>query len=57
MTEEYRLTQLASAEGKLIAARQRFDSARTKKSRREAAEDIEFWGNKAAFLNNPNLTH
>lgn len=34
----------------LEAARKRYEQAKTKASKRAAAEDVEFWGNKAAFL-------
>lgn len=50
MTEEHRRHQLAIAADHLVAARVRWDEADTKKARRAAAENIEFWGNKVAFL-------
>ncbi len=31
-------------------ARVRWESAKTRKARREAAEDLEWWGNRVAFL-------
>ena len=55
MTQQYRLTQLTNATLESHAARQRFDSAKTKTARRIAAEDLEFWSNKAAFLANFNI--
>lgn len=33
-------------------ARQAHEAAKTQKARRAAAEDIEFWSNKSAFLSN-----
>jgi hypothetical protein len=50
MTQEYRDEQLANARKKLEAARVRVAAARTNKARREAYEDVEFWGNKVAFF-------
>jgi hypothetical protein len=55
MTSAYRIAKLTEAETGYADARRRVDAARTKKARREAAEDVEFWGNKVAFLSNPNL--
>lgn len=56
MTNEYRLTQLAEAEQLYTAAKEAYASAKTKKARRRAAaEDIEFFGSKVAFLSNPNI--
>lgn len=40
----------AEALKKLEAARKRYEQAKTQAAKRAAAEDIEFWGNKAAFL-------
>jgi hypothetical protein len=48
----YRQTELARARTEQAAARCRYDMAVTRKAKREAASDIEFWGNKAAFLSN-----
>lgn len=50
MTNEYRTAQLAKAEKESREARQRYETAITKKARRAAAEDLEFWSNKSAFL-------
>lgn len=55
MTNEYRMANLAVAEKETIAARERYSTATTKKARREAAEDLEFWSNKTAFLSNPGI--
>lgn len=53
MTNEYRKLQLENAEREFRAAQSMHRSATTKKDRRVASEDIEFWGNKvAAFLSN-----
>lgn len=46
----YRQTQLAKAETELSAARTAYASARSKKARLEADENIQFWSNKVAFL-------
>lgn len=43
--------QLAEAIANQAEARQRFDACLTwNKTKRDAAEDLEFWGNKVAFL-------
>lgn len=43
--------QLAEAIAKQTEARQRFDACPTwSKTKRDAADDLEFWGNKVAFL-------
>lgn len=43
--------QLAEAIANRDAARQRYDACPTRnKMKRDAAEDLEFWGNKVAFL-------
>lgn len=55
MTSKYRLTQLDNAYWQQKQARSRFETAKTKKARREAAEDLEFWGSKVAFLSNPKI--
>jgi len=47
---EYARMNLADARARLMAARARYDSAKTKFAKREAAEDIEFYGNRAAYL-------
>lgn len=55
MTSKYRMTQLDNAYWQQREARARFDNAKTKSARREAAEDLEFWGSKVAFLSNPKI--
>lgn len=55
MTREYRLRELAKAEEGYAAARGRFNTAKTKKDRKEADEDLQFWGSKVAFLSNPKV--
>lgn len=45
-------TVLTEALRNAKTARAAFESARTLKSRREAAEDLEFWTNRTAFLTN-----
>jgi len=51
MTNQYRTEQLANASEKSAAALAKFNAAKIgSKQRREAAEDYEFWSNKAAFL-------
>lgn len=40
----------ANARSHLALAHARYALATTKKAKRDAAEDIEFWGNKAAML-------
>ena len=42
--------QLAEASAAVDAARHAYETARTQKARRDAAEDLEFWTNKRAFL-------
>jgi hypothetical protein len=39
---------MTAAEIKWNEAKARYEAAKTNKARREAAEDIEFWGNKMA---------
>lgn len=53
MTNKYRLEQLTEAHQQYANARVRFESAKTKKAKREADEDLQFWGSKLAFLSNP----
>ena len=43
-------TQLADATFRLECARRAYANAQTHAGRLAAAEDIEFWGNKTAFL-------
>lgn len=50
MTNEYRANELAAAEQARNAARLAYDTAKTKAAKRQAAESLEFWGNKVAFL-------
>lgn len=45
-----RAEQLEAATKEADAARFAYETARTKKAKREAAEDLEFWTNKTAFL-------
>jgi hypothetical protein len=47
---EYVRANLSDARARLMAARARYDLAKTKWAKREAAEDIEFYGNRAAYL-------
>jgi hypothetical protein len=50
-SEEYRLRELEQAEAEYAKARKIYDSAKKGSSRwRQAAADLEFWGNKKAFL-------
>ena len=42
--------QLAEASAAVDAARLAYETARTQKAHRDAAEDLEFWTNKRAFL-------
>lgn len=42
--------QLTEATTETAKARQMYEAAKTNKARRAAAEDIEFWSNKSAFL-------
>lgn len=50
MTEQYRQTELARATEEWKKAYERYETAKTKKAKREASEDIQFWGNKKSFL-------
>jgi hypothetical protein len=50
MTPEYRATTLENARHEYQAARERWNTAKTRKAKRDADEDLEFWGNKVAFL-------
>lgn len=46
-----RTEQLAEAIANQTAARERYDACPTwNKTKRDAADDLEFWGNKVAFL-------
>ena len=45
-------TQLADAQFRLESARRAYANAQSRAGRLAAAEDIEFWGNKTAFLAN-----
>ena len=42
--------ELESARTKYSQARALWEAAKTKADKRDAAEDMEFWGNKAAML-------
>jgi hypothetical protein len=42
--------QLKHAVEQMQAARARYQAATTKRTMRDAAEDLEFWSNKAAML-------
>jgi hypothetical protein len=50
MTDAYRQEQLETARRESAAARDRYNTAKTKGAKRDAAEDLEFWSNKVAFL-------
>jgi hypothetical protein len=50
MEAAYRTEQLTEATAKVAEARHAYEIARTAKARREAAEDLEFWSNRTAFL-------
>ncbi len=57
MSETYRTTELANAKNEQAKARTAYESQpKFNKAKREAAEQLEFWGNKVAFLSNANLT-
>jgi hypothetical protein len=50
MTDEYRNEQLTTAKAEWTNARVAYDQAKTRKAKRDADEDLQFWGNKVAFL-------
>ena len=51
MTEAYRAAELASAKAEHIKAMAAWKEARAKGKRgNREAEEVEFWGNKVAFL-------
>ena len=50
MTRTYAEAQLNVTQDETDRARTRLANARTKSERREAADDVEFWSNKAAFF-------
>jgi hypothetical protein len=50
MTDEYHSEQLATAKAEWTKARVAYDQAKTRKAKRDADEDLQFWGNKVAFL-------
>lgn len=51
MNADYRNTELTNARKQLDAAQKRFKGmVRWTEAKRELAEQIEFWGNKVAFL-------
>lgn len=51
MTETCRQAELSNARKELDASRVKMDSIKTWGSKkRDAAEQVEFWGNKVAFL-------
>jgi len=52
MTRQYQAEQLWNAQAESRNAHERYDAAKTKTARRTAAEDLEFWNNKVAFLAN-----
>jgi Skp family chaperone for outer membrane proteins len=53
MTEQYRQTELAKARKELEAAQAKLSGLKTwNDDKRDAAEEVEFWGNKVAFLAN-----
>ena len=47
---EYARTNLADARARLMDARARYETSKTKWAKREAAEDVEFYGNRAVYL-------
>ena len=49
-TETYRNEKLEEATKKLEEAREAKKNSLTRKERMEAYEEIEFWGNKVAYL-------
>jgi hypothetical protein len=52
MTEKYRTEKLDEARRELAAAQDRLAACKVWGERkRDAAEQVEFWGNKVAFLN------
>lgn len=53
MTETYRTQALAEATREAAAARARWEAAKPGKAKRTAAEELEFWTNKKAFLSVP----
>lgn len=55
MTAEYAMQEATNATRELLAARERLAAAKTKKAQRAAYSDIEFWGNKIAFLTHVRL--
>lgn len=46
----YRAEKLEEARRELSTAREALATAATTRARRDAAEDVEFWGNRAAYL-------
>lgn len=53
MTETYRQTELTNARGEMDKARAAYEKAKSRgwsAKARDAAETLEFWGNKVAFL-------
>ena len=53
MTNEYRNQQIENARKEYAAARAAYDSqAKWNAKKQAASENLEFWGNKLAFLEN-----
>ena len=50
MKEAYRIKTLENAREKQSEAREAYNNATSILAKREASEDLEFWGNKVAFL-------
>lgn len=50
MTETYRTTELERAKGELAKAHAAVSTAKSRSAKMRAYEDVEFWGNKVAFL-------
>ena len=48
--EEYRTKAIDDATLALDKARAAYYAAKTRKAKRDAAETLEFWGNRVAFL-------
>jgi hypothetical protein len=56
VTEQYRQAELAKARKELEAAQTKLAGCKTwNETKRDAAEEVEFWGDKVAFLANVRL--
>lgn len=51
-SETYKADELEKARAESARARARYEAATTKKAKREAAENLEFWTNMTAFMTN-----